>query len=97
MNPHFWSLRIEALKKAQAGICRHLSRDIWRHGKSGDRRIAVAGTVFIAGNDFEDRKPTFTEEAGIDAIRDLRQGRGLKARDPTWTAQQVFDHARRDA
>ncbi len=29
--------------------------------------------------------------------RNVREGRNLKARDPTWTAQQVFDHSRRNA
>ena len=29
--------------------------------------------------------------------RGAREGRGLTTRDPTWTAQQVFDHARRNA
>ena len=39
VSPHFCSLRIETSNKAQAGISDRLSRDIWRHGESRDRRV----------------------------------------------------------
>src|SRR6185437_11299344 len=49
---------------------------------------------------FADREPRFNEETRCRPLRDqrdVREGRDLKARDPTWTAQQVFDHSRRNA
>ena len=53
----------------------------------------------------EEREPTEREllykkahsAASIMQSKGRPRRPGLKARDPTWTAQQVFDHSRRNA
>ena len=42
-------------------------------------------------------EPAMRQPRAVIKIKGASEGRGLEARDPTWTAQQIFDHSRRNA
>jgi hypothetical protein len=58
-----------------------------------DLRRAPIATEFCVAEKYRE-VPTAASQL---LRKDVGEGGSLKARDPTWTAQQVFDHSRRNA
>src|SRR3978361_1753687 len=90
-----------AMWRADPAVSRVMLHVIWgsadtnqAHGSHGIVSCLDEGGVYARAVLVYPQKPVV---ADLYAIKGVREGQGLKTRDPAWTAQQVFDHSRRNA